>query len=232
MLHIFTLWYGRKYPVDNVNNLYKSLKKHYKKPFKFYCYTDKPKELGRGIKPIVLNRTIRPAIEGAWHKIDFFQDNFVKYGKNDECICLDIDVEIIKDPSPIFDIKVAKGYIGSLDKWWTNSPCRIDGGFYKWIPNTMSYLSDKFYEDYTKWLFHYFDTKQVTVLYAGEQNFVFEHAKGYVSAPGKYATRWQDERATQLNRIYSETVGEFSILRVDNKWVDSLALVHYSRYIG
>ena len=72
MLHIFTLYYGSKFTKDNVNNLYKQIKKYYKSEFTFYCYTDKKDKLVSGIKKIKLERESRPSVRGAWYKIDFF----------------------------------------------------------------------------------------------------------------------------------------------------------------
>lgn len=238
MLHIFTLWYGKKYSVDSVNSLYKSIKKFYKKPFTFYCYTDKkdgatPAKLTRGIKTIYFDRTRYPFIQGAWPKLEFFRDNFVKYKKGDECICLDIDQEVVNDPTPLFEMEVPEGYIGSLHKWWNQTPnVDIDGGYYKWVPNTMNYIPEKFFPDYEKWQNHYFDTREVTVPFMGEQNFVFENAKGYVHAPGHLATRWKDDKAKQLNYAYQDMNEDMDWLRIGDAWSEHVCLVHYSKYIG
>ena len=72
MLHIFTLYYGNKFTKDNVNNLYKQIKKYYKGEFTFYCYTDKKEKFANGIRRIHLIREKNPNVREAWYKIDFF----------------------------------------------------------------------------------------------------------------------------------------------------------------
>ena len=108
MLHIFTLYYGNKFTKDNVNNLYKQIKKYYKGEFTFYCYTDKKEKFANGIRRIHLIREKNPNVREAWYKIDFFMKSFVKYSKDDTCIVMDIDQEIVNDPTPLFDIEVPK----------------------------------------------------------------------------------------------------------------------------
>lgn len=236
MLHIFTLYYGKKekFTKDNVNNLYKQIKKYYKGKFTFYCYTDKKEKLAAGIKKIKLIREKNPNVREAWYKIDFFKKDFVKYSKGDMCIVLDIDQEIVNDPTPLFDTKVPIGGIASLDKWWVmeeEPTCKLDGGFYKWYANTLSNVYDTFYEDPMKWMLHYWKEKIVTIPFFGEQNFVSEMTKKHVTVEGRLAARYREDKARQLQVSYF-AVSNGDILRINNQWSDNLVLVHYSKFIG
>ena len=232
MLHIFTLYYGNKFTKDNVNNLYKQIKKHYKGEFTFYCHTDKKEKFADGIRRIHLIRENTPSIREAWYKINFFMKGLVKYSKGDMCIAMDIDQEIVNDPAPLFDMDVPKNAIGSLSKWWTLEPgCALDGGFYKWHANTLTHVYDTFYQDPMKWMTKYWQEGIVTVPYFGEQNFVSEMVDKHVQAPSYLATRWRDDKSLDLNAAYYyATDGE--ILNADNEWCDKLVLVHHSKFIG
>lgn len=233
MLHIFTLCYGKKYPIENVNSLYKAVKKWYNKPFKFYCYTDKEDKVAKGIKKIKLDRAANPEVREAWYKIDFFKKNFVKYGKNDTCIVMDIDQEIVNDPTPLFDVDVPDDGITSLTKWWTLEPtCTLDGGFYKFKANTLTHVYDTFYEDPMKWMTKYFDEKVITVPYFGEQNFVSEMVVNQAEADACLAARWNEDHSKEINYAYYDaTDGDFLKLGKDD-WTDQVVLIHKSKFIG
>ena len=228
MLHIFTLYYGSKFTKDNVNHLYKQIKKYYKNEFTFYCYTDKKDKLASGIKIIKLEEKLLEA----WNKIDFFKKDFVKYSKGDMCITMDIDQEIVNDPTPLFDMDVPENAIGSLNKWWTLEPtCELDGAFYKWHANTLTEIYDIFNRDPMKWMTKYWKEGVVTIPYYGEQNFVSDASGLHVEAPPHLAARWKDEKSAELCMYYFE-VTDGEILYTDNKWSDKLVLLHRSKFLG
>ena len=232
MLHIFTLYYGNKFTKDNVDNLYKQIKKYYKGKFTFYCYTDKKEKLAAGIKKIKLIREKNPNVREAWYKIDFFKKDFVKYSKDDMCIVMDIDQEVVNNLEPLFDMNVPKGSIGSIEKWWTLEPaCELDGGFYKWHANTLTHVYDTFYQDPMKWMTKYWKERIVTIPYFGEQNFVSEMTDKHVIAPGRLATRYREDKYKQLQILYF-SVSDGDILRADDVWSENIVLVHHSKYIG
>ena len=232
MLHIFTLYYGNKFTKDNVNNLYKQIKKHYKGKFTFYCYTDKKEKFADGIRRIHLIREKSPSVRGAWYKINFFTKGFVKYSKGDTCIVMDIDQEIVNDPTPLLDMDVPENAIGSLSKWWTLEPtCELDGGFYKWHANTLTEVYDIFYRDPMKWMTKYWKEGVVTIPFFGEQNFVSDAVGLHVEAPAHLAARWKEESSLDIQSAYYEaTDGE--MLKVDDEWSDKVVLIHHSRFIG
>ena len=234
MLHIFTLWYGRKYSVEDVNQLYKPIKKWYKGDFKFYCYTDKPKaKFTRGIKVLELDRTIWPQFEGCWPKINMFKDNFAKYGEDDHVIIMDIDQEIVNDPTPLFDCDVSDNAILSLRKWWTfQTTCILDGGFYKFKANSQNHIYEKFWKDPAKWQEYYFKKGIVSIPYFGEQNFVSESAKKREQAPGYLAARYREDRQNQLNYLYYDVCPDKDYLRMGGLWSEHVVLIHKSRFIG
>ena len=232
MLHIFTLCYGYKFSIENVNKLYKQIKSKYKGKFTFYCYTDKEEKLAAGIKKVRLVRELHPEVREAWYKIDFFKKDFIKYKKGDTCISLDLDQDVINDPSPLFDMEVPKGQIGSLNKWWVLNPtCKLDGGFYKWHANTLTHVYDTFYEDTMSWMMKYWKAGIVTIPFFGEQNFVSEMVENHVEAEPHLAVRWKYEHRLDLNYEYFE-ISHGEMLRVDDKWSDKCVLVHNSRFIG
>lgn len=232
MLHIFTLYYGNKFTKNNVNNLYKQIKKYYKGKFTFYCYTDKKEKFADGIRRIPLIREKNPNIREAWYKIDFFMKGFVKYSKGDTCIVMDIDQEIVNDPTPLFDIEVPKDHILSLNKWWTLDPaCKLDGGFYKWNANDHSHVYDTFYDDTSKWMLKYWNEKIVTVPYFGEQNFVSEMIEKNIEAPAYLAARWREDMSVKLIDAYAE-ISDNEILYIDGEWSHRVVLIHHSKFIG
>tara|TARA_B100000242_G_scaffold288008_1_gene255628 strand:- start:59 stop:757 length:699 start_codon:yes stop_codon:yes gene_type:complete len=232
MLHIFTLYYGSKFTKDNVNHLYKQIKKYYKSEFTFYCYTDKKDKLVSGIKKIKLDRESNPSVREAWYKIDFFKKDFVKYSKGDMCIVMDIDQEIVNDPTPLLDMDVPENAIGSLSKWWTLEPtCELDGGFYKWHANTLTEVYDIFYRDPMKWMTKYWQEGIVTIPYFGEQNFVSDAVGLHIEAPAHLAARWKEEKSLDLNAAYYYAT-DGDILNADGKWSERVVLIHHSKFIG
>ena len=138
----------------------------------------------------------------------------------------------VNDPAPLFDMKVPKGSIGSIEKWWTLEPaCELDGGFYKWHANTLTHVYDTFYQDPMKWMTKYWKERKVTIPYFGEQNFVSEMTDKHVIAPGRLATRYREDKYKQLQILYF-SVSDGDILRADDVWSENIVLVHHSKYIG
>ena len=89
---------GPKYGTKDVNNIFRSLKKHTTKPFKFYCYTDYDTEfLDEDINIIELENDDKKL---QWYKLDFFKKGIVK---EEDIILMDIDQVIIRNCDFLFD---------------------------------------------------------------------------------------------------------------------------------
>ena len=64
---------GPKYGTEDVNSVFRGLKKHTTKPFKFYCYTDYDTEfLDKDINIIKLEKDDKKL---QWYKLDFFKSS-------------------------------------------------------------------------------------------------------------------------------------------------------------
>jgi hypothetical protein len=228
MIHIFTLKFGDRYPSHMVNDLYLTIKK-YHNDFKFYCYTDDSLGLVNGINVIPL--TINDTVKLHWYKMDFFKDDFVRYGDNDSVIVMDIDQMFVNDPTPMLDYKVKDNHIATTPRWWVEAPRHtLNGGWYKFKANTMQYVHDKFYSDPDKWQTYYFYNNTVSYLYYGEQNFVCDTIDHKVDLmPAEWSCRaMSDGNNYSLNLKYYELTKEPMIIA--DEWAPDIKLVHYNGY--
>ena len=92
---IFVKW-GTKYPSEDVNTLYNSLKKYC--DYDFYCYTDDPTGIDSDINKIDIPS--KPALKVWWNKLPMFNKDFPLHGKT---IFFDLDVYIRHNPFPLIE---------------------------------------------------------------------------------------------------------------------------------
>lgn len=115
MIHVLTFKVGNKYSCENVNLLKRSISFHYDKPFKFYCMTDDPEGLDDDI--IIVEMQDNFGYE--FNSVSMTRSGFAGIPDGENAILLDIDVEVMSDPSPIFDYSLQPKQIGFIHKWWT-----------------------------------------------------------------------------------------------------------------
>ena len=110
--NIICLKWGTRYPVEYTNRLYRSVKKHLSRPFRFLCVTDDPKGLDNGIEAVEIAEN--PGYEAEmWPnifiKLCIFKDGFANL--EGPTLFFDVDVVIMQDLDCFFDYKPGKNCI-------------------------------------------------------------------------------------------------------------------------
>ena len=109
MVNVTCLKWGTKYPPDYVNRLHRMVKRHLARGYGFFCVTDNPQGLERGIEVIPL-----PDIQlvGWWNKLWLFSEDFPLRGSS---LFLDLDLVILRNLEPILDFDDEKLFVSIAD---------------------------------------------------------------------------------------------------------------------
>tara|TARA_E500000318_G_scaffold112057_1_gene133749 strand:+ start:5224 stop:6003 length:780 start_codon:yes stop_codon:yes gene_type:complete len=178
MVNIACFKYGDKYDYRHVNLLYNSIKKHYKNKFSFFCIGDN----GENISPEVTFIELKEEFKYAFNKVKAFSNNFLNLKPNSRLIILDLDIEIMSDPSEIFEVNLEKKEVGVMHKWWQYPyrSCFIWGGVYVFDTGDTNILysrlknnKDHFYKKYSL-LYNYKNRPEIDLPIKGEQDYVLE----------------------------------------------------------
>jgi hypothetical protein len=184
MIYILTSKMGDKYDHRHVNLLYSSIEKNYGKEFKFICVTDNPNYLNSKIEVIIAEEEFKYA----FNKVQFFKDNFANIPLGSQAVIMDIDIEVVNDPSPVFDYVINNNTIGCFHKWWQYPyrNCFIWGGIYRFKTGTTQRIYDRLRENpefYYKRYMELYNYKIIEKLnqntIKGEQDFVLESLTVY-----------------------------------------------------
>ena len=123
---------GPKYGTEDVNNVFRGLKKHTTKPFKFYCYTDYDTEfLDEDINIIKLEKNDKKL---QWYKLDFFKKDIIK---EEDIILMDIDQVITNNIDELINFPVSDNEFISYGTWWPQK-IKVQGGFYKFKSGSLN----------------------------------------------------------------------------------------------
>lgn len=139
VISVICVKWGDMYSRKHVNNLYDQIKKHLKVPFKFYCYTDNPKDLDENIQII----PIEDEYDGVWNKLSLFN---MDLGKT---LYLDLDVFIQNDIDQLLDkdsftlIQCYWKPLRELESWDHN----INSSVMLWYGLENKHIYDHFKED-------------------------------------------------------------------------------------
>lgn len=111
-VNIICMRWGKRYPVEYVNNLHAGVKRHLSRPFRFVCVTDQPEGLDEGVEAVPFPPN--PGIT-AWKwpnvfvKIELTRDGFANL--EGPTLFLDLDVLIMDSLDELFDYKPGKNVI-------------------------------------------------------------------------------------------------------------------------
>ena len=175
---------GNKYDHRHVNLLYSSIEKKYDKEFKFICVTDNPNNLNSKIEVVVAKEEFKYA----FNKVQFFKDGFANIPLGSQAIIMDIDIEVVSDPSPVFDYEINNNTVGCFHKWWQYPyrSCFIWGGIYRFKTGTTQRIYNRLKENpevYYKRYMELYNYKIIEKLnqnpVKGEQDFVLESLTVY-----------------------------------------------------
>ena len=216
-MNVYTLKYGDKYPSTLVNSLYAKMPSY----VRFHCMTDDASGLDDGI--IVLELEER----NHWQKLRFFD---IAEG---ESIVMDIDQLIVGDIEEMLLYPVREKEIVSYDRWWyTRDNCKLNGGWYKFIGESVREVWEKYCSAPDYYRSYYYDNGLVDIEGFGEQNFVsetIEEIGGYVTLmPAEWAAMYHAtdaERNVKRNKQYHNMTGDF--LYMDGEWSPHVKIIHW-----
>jgi len=225
---------GPKYGTKDVNKVFRDLKKHTTKPFKFYCYTDYDTEfLDEDINIIKLENNDKKL---QWYKLDFFKKDFVN---DEDIILMDIDQIIIRNCDFLFEDIKDNEFRGTHRFWWRwredkdNKKFALSGSVYKFKNGQHQYIVDEFEKNIDFWQEYFIKTGITSGPVNGEQHFVqsqLELHKTNVSMfPEKYIVKWHEDDfyiQTSIEHAYKKYSGNKYLL--DEDWHEDVRIIHYA----
>lgn len=99
-LHVVCVKWGTKYGADYVNRLYRMVRRHLHRPFRFHCLTEDGSALLPEIE--VLPLATEQGLSGWWYKLTLFKPEF--FGLQGALLYLDLDVVITGDIDFLHDL--------------------------------------------------------------------------------------------------------------------------------
>ncbi len=95
--------WGDFYGPEYANRLYSGVRRHMSQPFRFVCLTDDDRGLAEGIETLPLPDVAVPGSDDLrWRKVGVFRQNL--FGLSGSAIFLDLDVVVVDDLVPIFEL--------------------------------------------------------------------------------------------------------------------------------
>lgn len=148
MINFIVLKWGTKYDSQYVNRLHNSIKKHYKKPFKFTCITDDSSGLNCETLPLNILSSKNSKSVFTCEKLQLYD----MFNKGKYCL-FDLDILVTKDLTGYFDEYdfVEPRFI--LNRWQNHSriynsfftsDCFINSSFVTWKDDQLSWLYKDF----------------------------------------------------------------------------------------
>ena len=101
---ILCMKWGTKYGPEYVNRLYAMVRRHLKGDFKFVCLMDRTDGIRNEVQcfPIPEMNIAEAKRDGAWKKLTTFEADL--YGLRGTALFLDLDVVIVDDITPFFEV--------------------------------------------------------------------------------------------------------------------------------
>ena len=155
----------------------------------------------------------------------------------EEPVCvIDIDILLINDYKKIFDYPIERGEFLSINSWWREHPCKINGGFFKYYPIDCNPIYDKFMKDPQYWQSYYIKNKMTIGPVNGEQNFVYDSIQEFglkiKNIPNQWVTRWvadgveQPEWYSIMEFLYNDWIFK------DGTFNPKIKLVHFTNSLN
>lgn len=152
------------FPKD-VYKLHQQLQLFYRGRVEMYVYTDRPEEFDNSVNVIKIQHSL---CQRQWYKVDFFRPGFIT--TDEPVIVMDLDWIILNDITGIVNQPIIPTQFATVHGWWRTSARRlkINGGMYKFFPNTLGKAYNIFYSNPQFWQRTYFGVNKIQ----GEQDFV------------------------------------------------------------
>ncbi len=213
------------YTSAHVYRLIEQLKSHYTGTVDFHVYTDRPDTFDSDtVNVIPIEHTL---CERQWYKMDFM--GMINTGLDEPIIVLDLDLTILRNIDFIIDMPIERNDFIAINRWWRapGQPMNINGGMYKYYPQTCQHIFNTFYSAPLFWQNNYrqYSANAVT----GEQYFVWEHARLSHNIktfrPDAFApVRANKDTIPVYNRTYTKEFG-YPLL-TDGVYNDNVCVLH------
>ena len=190
MYNFACVYYGDKYPVEYVQNLYNMVTRNTTLHINFFVFTDHVK-LDKLVEGNINTRQFpEHDLQGWWNKMQLFHPKTPLDGPT---LYMDLDVVITKNIDCFFTYKPEARFVGMNDfnpitGLWNSSIMRFDN------KQLHGDLWDKFYKDKSEWMRRF----------PGDQNLISEFIKnhpGCVSFPDSWTQsyKWYDRSGTRYS---------------------------------
>lgn len=182
-VNIICLKWGTFYPTSYVNILYRSVKRHLHRPFRFVCVTEDPGGLVDGVEvePIPANPLPdSPAMKrkgwpNVFLKLVVLRDGFARL--QGPTLFLDIDIVIMDDIDCFFDYKPGKNCI--IHNWvearkllFAKRPEVGNSSVFRFEAGKSQYIYDRFLREAEQAMDQtYYRTEQAFLTYAMEERY-------------------------------------------------------------
>jgi hypothetical protein len=102
LVNVLCMKWGTLYGAEYVNNLYRGVKRHLKRPHRFVCFTDNTAGLDEGVETFPLPELGLPAgsKDRRWQKLALFRRELADL--KGIALFLDLDLVIVDDLEPLF----------------------------------------------------------------------------------------------------------------------------------
>lgn len=204
MINVLTFKCGSKYDYRSVNMLYRSILWQYDKPFNFHCMTDDPTNLDDRI----IIHPMQDDFPYEFNSLSLVKSGFAGIEDGEPCILLDIDIEVVNDPSPIFDFQLLPKQIGFIHKWWTYPYTQgsfICGMAYRFTAGELDIFYNRFKEDPYHYTTKYIEfngrkhkLKEPDIHVRGEQDYFLECAGIYNFHMNLFPSFWAENVQPEL----------------------------------
>jgi hypothetical protein len=168
-----------------------------------------------------------------WNKMFAMEDD-----SQTPIVVMDIDVLLLNDYKELFEYPIERGEFLTIDNWWSVSDDRfyINGGFYKYYPEDVKYVLERFLEDPEYYQYKYIKEGYTSGPVNGEQHFIQDTVSERLKIkllPKEWLCRVdaRKENSRQLmrtlNREYTKLTGN-EYMFMGNKFHPDIKLVHFT----
>ena len=176
--NIICLKHGDKYGPEYVNKLYSMCKKYCTYDFNFYCITENPTDLLKGVKVIKVREQ---TWKGWWWKPYLFNSELPVEGT---ILYMDLDVVISENIDKLFDYYpgefcIIRDFTRAMRPNWE----RYNSSVMRWEAKSLAHLWDIFN----------INPAQYMRRHHGDQDYIWEQQKGAKLWPDEWIVSWKWE---------------------------------------